>query len=292
MAGEEMHPAPRRRFEGKVVLVVGAGRPVDGWSNGAAAAAAYAAEGALVACLDHEATAADRIAELIEEAGGRALPLVASATDMGQMEAAVTRTLGLAGRIDVLHNNVGATVMGGPVEIGEPEFLRAVELNLGSVWRSCKLVIPHMVARGGGAIVNISSLAAIRWTGYEYFAYSAAKAAVNQATVAVALQYARQGIRANCILPGAIDTPLIYREIAGSYGSVEEMRAARGAMVPCGFTGKPEDVAAAALFLASDEARFITGVCLPVDGGQSASATGAAPQQRPAAPPVAAAVAS
>jgi NAD(P)-dependent dehydrogenase (short-subunit alcohol dehydrogenase family) len=126
-----------------------------------------------------------------------------------------------------------------------------------------------MLRQGGGAIVNISSLAAIRWTGYPYFAYYATKAAVNQATVALAMQYARQGIRANCIMPGLIDTPLIYRQISGQYASVEEMIAARNAAVPVGRMGTAWDVANAAVFLASDEAQFITGVCLPVDGGQS-----------------------
>jgi NAD(P)-dependent dehydrogenase (short-subunit alcohol dehydrogenase family) len=131
------------------------------------------------------------------------------------------------------------------------------------------VVIPHMLQQGGGAIVNISSLAAIRWTGYPYFAYYAAKAAVNQATVALAMQYARRGIRANCIMPGLIDTPLIHKQISGQYTSVEEMIAARNAAVPVGKMGTAWDIANAAVFLASDEAQFITGVCLPVDGGQS-----------------------
>lgn len=153
--------------------------------------------------------------------------------------------------------------------MSEADFLKAVQMNLGSVYRTCKAVLPHMIHAGCGAIVNISSLAAIRWTGYPYFAYSASKAAVNQATVSIALEYARHGIRANCIMPGAIDTPLIYKQIASHYASVEDMRRDRARMVPLGVMGRPEDIADAALFLASDQARFITGVCLPVDGGQS-----------------------
>lgn len=124
---------------------------------------------------------------------------------------------------------------------------------------------------GRGAIVNISSLAALRWTGYPYFAYYAAKAAVNQATVALALQYASRGIRANAVVPGAIDTPLIYKQIAGQYRSIEELRATRAKAVPMGRMGTAWDVANAALFLASSDAGFINGVCLPVDGGQSCS---------------------
>ena len=135
------------------------------------------------------------------------------------------------------------------------------------------MVLPPMLQQGSGAIVNVSSLAAIRWTGYPYFAYYAAKAAVNQATVALAIQYARRGIRANCIMPGLIDTPLIYKQISSEYGSVEAMVTARNAAVPLGRMGTAWDIAHAAVFLASEEAQFITGVCLPVDGGQSCSVT-------------------
>ena len=128
-----------------------------------------------------------------------------------------------------------------------------------------------MLERKSGVIINISSLAAIRHTGYPYFAYYATKAAVNQATVALAMEHARDGIRANCIMPGAINTPLIYKQIVGQYASVDEMVAARNAMVPLGTMGDAWDIANASLFLASDQAKFITGVCLPVDGGQSCS---------------------
>jgi len=159
--------------------------------------------------------------------------------------------------------------MGGPVELDERPYQLSMELNLGSVFRTVKAVMPHMLARRSGVVINISSLASLRWTGYPYFAYSASKAAVNQATVAIAMQYARQGIRANCVVPGAIDTPLIYQQIASQYASVEEMIEARKRMVPLGRMGDPWDVANAAVFLASDQAKFITGVCLPVDGGQS-----------------------
>ena len=159
--------------------------------------------------------------------------------------------------------------MGGPVDLDEQQFAASLNLNIGSVYRSAKAVLPHMLRQGKGAMVNISSLAAIRYTGYPYFAYYATKAAVNQATVAIAMQYARNGIRANCIMPGLIDTPLIYNQISGQYSSVEEMIAARNAAVPVGRMGTAWDIANAAVFLASDEAQFITGVCLPVDGGQS-----------------------
>ncbi len=159
--------------------------------------------------------------------------------------------------------------MGGPIELTEEQFQSSIDLNLGSVFRTAKTVIPHILKSGSGSIVNISSLAALRYTGYPYFAYYAAKAGVNHATIALAMEYARRGIRANCVAPGAIDTPLVYRQIADQYTSVDEMLDERRRKVPLGVLGDAWDVARASLFLASDDARFITGVCLPVDGGQN-----------------------
>jgi NAD(P)-dependent dehydrogenase (short-subunit alcohol dehydrogenase family) len=257
------------RLKGKSAIVFGAGSSGPGWGNGKAAAVAYAREGAQVACIDLARVAAEETAAIIAGEGGTAIPVAADVADLTSIEAAVAETIAAFGRIDILHNNVGVTHMGGPLELSEEQFAAALDLNIGPVYRSAKAVVPHMLRQGGGAIVNISSLAAIRWTGYPYFAYYAAKAAVNQATVALAMQYARSGIRANCIMPGLIDTPLIYRQISGQYASPEEMVAARNAAVPMGRMGTAWDVAHAAVFLASDEARFITGVCLPVDGGQS-----------------------
>lgn len=257
------------RLQGKSAIVFGAGSSGPGWGNGKAAAVAFAREGARVACVDLVAEAAEETAAIIREEGFEAIAIAADVTDLASIEAAATKTAEAFGGIGILHNNVGVTHMGGPVELDEKKFQAALDLNIGPVYRTAKAVLPHMLKAGGGAVVNISSLAAIRYVGYPYFAYYATKAAVNQATVALAMQYARQGIRANCIMPGLIDTPLIYKQISGQYGSVDEMVAARNAMVPLGKMGTAWDVAAAAVFLASDDARFITGVCLPVDGGQS-----------------------
>lgn len=254
---------------GKTALVVGAGLAGEGWSNGKAAAVAYARAGAKVICVDIDLAAAEATTAVICDEGGTALAVQADATHMDSVKGAVERALKQYQQIDILHNNVGVTHMGGPDELDEEKFQLAMDLNLGAVYRTVRAVLPHMRARRTGVIINISSLASLRWTGYPYFAYAASKAAVNQATVAIAMQYAREGIRANCVVPGAIDTPLIYRQIASQYASVEEMVAARNRMVPIGRMGDPWDVANAAVFLASDQAKFITGVCLPVDGGQS-----------------------
>jgi NAD(P)-dependent dehydrogenase (short-subunit alcohol dehydrogenase family) len=258
-----------KRLQDKVALVFGAGSSGPGWSNGKAAAVAYAREGARVVAVDRVEEAARATAERIHADHHQALAVQADVTDMASVALAVEQAMQAFGRIDILHNNVGTTVMGGPVELDEETWNRSVDINVGSVYRTSKAVLPHMIEQGCGVIINISSLAAIRWTGYPYFAYYAAKAAVNQATVALAMQYARHGIRANAILPGAIDTPLIYREIASQYGSIEEMKTARDRAVPLGKMGSAWDIANAAVFLASDEASFITGVCIPVDGGQS-----------------------
>ena len=259
------------RLQDKVALVFGAGSSGPGWGNGKAAAVAYARQGARVVCLDLDEAAAQETAAIIESEGQRALALRADVTSAASVDEVVRKTVEAFGRIDILHNNVGMTLMGGPTDIDEAAWQRSLDINVGSVYRTARAVLPHMLARKSGVIINISSLAAIRWGGYPYFAYYAAKAAVNQATVALAMQYARQGIRANAILPGAIDTPLIYREISGQYKSVEEMREARNRAVPTGRMGTAWDIANAAVFLASDEASFINGVCLPVDGGQSCS---------------------
>lgn len=260
-----------KRLDGKVVMVFGAGSSGPGWGNGKAAAVAFAREGARVVAIDLDADAVAQTVGAIESEGYQALAATADVTDSASVVAAVDKTMTAHGRIDVLHNNVGVTTMGGPPDLDEAAWQRSLDINVGSVYRTTRAIIPHMIEQGSGVIINISSLASIRWSGYPYFAYYASKAAVNQATVAIALQYARNGIRANAILPGAIDTPLIYKQISSQYKSVEEMREARNRAIPTGKMGTAWDIAYAAVFLASDEASFITGVCLPVDGGQSCS---------------------
>lgn len=251
---------------GRVALVFGAGSSGPGWGNGKATAVTFARAGATVIAIDIQAGAAEETRALIAAEGGRAEARVCDVTVSGQVQALVDDVAARHGRIDVLHNNVGITVMGGVLEESEESFKRVLDINLTSAFLTCKHVLPHMLARGKGAIVNVSSLASIRYS-YPYVSYQASKAGLNQLTQAVALQYAKQGIRANAILPGMIDTPLIYRQIAGQYDSAEAMRAARDAKTPMGRQGTAWDIANAALFLASDAADYITGVCLPVDGG-------------------------
>jgi NAD(P)-dependent dehydrogenase (short-subunit alcohol dehydrogenase family) len=261
-----------RRFDGRVAVVFGAGSVGPGWGNGKAAAVQYARDGATVAAIDIAIDAANETVGIIRGEGGTAEGWACDVTKRDQIVSVVTDVLARFGRIDVLHNNVGLPAMGTTETLSEDAWDHAMDVNLKSVFLTCQAVLPIMVAQGKGAIVNISSLAAIRYTGYPYPAYYASKAAVNHLTASIALEYARKGIRANVIMPGMMDTPHIQAMIAGQYASPEEMMAKRNAMCPTGRMGTGWDIARAAAFLASDEAEYITGQCLAVDGGFSVRA--------------------
>ncbi len=175
------------------------------------------------------------------------------------------------GRIDVLVNNVGGSAPGGPVEMSEEVLDAQIDHNLKSVFLLCKHVLPVMERQGGGAIVNLASTSGIRWTGSAQVAYAASKAAVIQLSRVVAVQYAARGIRVNTVVPGQMHTPMVEARLAGQRagGDVQAILAQRVARIPMGFAGDGRDTAAAVLFLASSEARFITGTEIVVDGGMS-----------------------
>ena len=257
----------RLRLQDKVALVFGAGCVGHGWGNGKATAVAYAQEGAFVIAVDRNPDAAEQTRAIIAALGGQCVAFAADVIRSEDVARVVAETMAAQGRIDVLHNNVGTTIMGGPVELTEEQWDTVLDVNLRGAFLTCKHVLPVMVRQGKGAIINISSVAAIRYTGYPYAAYYAAKAGVNQFTVGLALQYARQGIRANAIMPGLMNTPLIHQQISGQYTDAAAMVKARDEACPMGRMGTAWDIASAAVFLASDEAQYITGVCLPVDGG-------------------------
>jgi len=257
------------RLKDKVALVFGAGSSGPGWGNGKAAAALFAQEGARVVAVDLHPEAAEETRAAIRERGFDCDTFAADVTKSSEIKAAVDFTMKLHGRIDILHNNVGVTRMGDPVELSEEDWKSALDLNLTSVFLTCKHVLPVMLAQQAGSIINISSLASIQINRLPYFSYYSSKAGLNHFTRALAVNYAPYGIRANALLPGVMDTPLIYKQISGEYASVEDMIKARNAASPMGKMGDAWDVAYAALFLASDEAKYITGVCIPVDGGKS-----------------------
>lgn len=258
------------RLDGRVALVFGAGSSGPALSNGQAAALAYARAGAQVAAIDVSPTAAQDTATEIGKEDGTAIALTADVTDEESVAAAVAAATEALGVPAVLHNNVGVTVVGGVENLSRQDWDRGLALNATGAFLTCKHTLPAMLAAGRGAIVNVSSLAAIRHTGYDYPAYMAGKAAVDQLTVSIALTYASRGIRANAILPGLIDTPLVGAQL--HVEDMEQARAARDAASPTGRMGSPWDVAHAAVFLASDAAAYVNGVCLPVDGGLSARA--------------------
>ena len=261
------------RLKDKVAIVVGAGQsPGEGMGNGRATALTFAREGAKVVCVDHNLASAQETVDLIARNQGTAVAFKADVTKEAQIKALVADTHGRWGRIDVLHNNVGVSLSGGDAElldITEEAFDRCVAINLKSCILAAKHTIPIMRAQKSGVIINISSMAVI--TTYPYVAYKATKAAMVSFTEQLAYQNAQYGIRANVILPGLMNTPMAVDTRAREFKKTRaEVEAERDSKVPLRQKmGTGWDVANAALFLASDEANFITGVTLPVDGGAS-----------------------
>jgi NAD(P)-dependent dehydrogenase (short-subunit alcohol dehydrogenase family) len=259
------------RLHDKVAVIVGAGQtPGATMGNGRATALRFAEEGARVVLVDRRRESADGTRALVAERGGEAFVVEADVRDEAQCEALVQAAMQQYGRIDILHNNVGiGRGDAGPTQITEDAFDQIHAANLKSVIFTCKHALPVMRAQRCGAIINISSIAAVCSVGI--IAYKTSKAAVNAFTQSLALGNAQYGIRANAIMPGLMNTPMAIEGYVAAGRDREELIARRNAQVPLGQQmGTAWDVANAALFLASDEARFITGVCLAVDGGQSA----------------------
>lgn len=260
------------RLKDKVAIVVGAGQtPGDTIGNGRATAILFAREGARVVLVDHNYESSVETQALIEEEGGTCFPFKADITRREDCENFVRAAVDAYGKIDVLHNNVG--IGGGDDEIlslTEEGWDRIMTVNLKGMFLSCKSVLPSMREQRSGSIINISSIAAICST--NIVAYKTSKAGVNALTHQIALENAKYNIRANAIMPGLMNTPMAIEGISKARGvPKEELIRQRDARVPLGGKmGTAWDVAYAALFLASDEAKFITGVVLPVDGGQSA----------------------
>ncbi len=257
------------RLDDRVIIVTGAGASGAGIGNGKACAIHYAREGARVIAVDIDENAVAETAKIITEEGNSILTVLCDVTDSNSVSAMVEACLEAYGRIDVLHNNVGILDLDGPVLLPEATWDKVMATNVKSMFLTCKHVLPVMEKQGKGAIVNISSVAAIRYWGTSAIAYNTSKAAILQFTRTVALEYAAKGIRANAMLFGVIDTPLINASLEGinDPAEVERIRQERHAMVPIGRMGDPFEVAKAAAFLASDDASYITGTELIVDGG-------------------------
>jgi NAD(P)-dependent dehydrogenase (short-subunit alcohol dehydrogenase family) len=256
-------PSPtvfHQRLSGKVAIVTGAGSLGQGFGTGKAIACLFAAEGASVCLVDQQSERAGETLALITEAGGRAFVSAGDITDGAVCARIVDETVERYGGLDILVNNVGISGAPGRLEdVDEASWDRVIDVNLKSAFLMSRSAAPRIVARGGGAIVNVSSVAGIRSHGSA--AYGASKAGMVAFTRELAVMYGRDLVRANAIAPGHIFTPMVKSMLN------DELRERRRKIAPLPLEGDAWDIAAAALFLASDESRFITGTCLPVDGG-------------------------
>ena len=259
------------RLKDKVAIVVGAGSTLgDTMGNGRAAAILFAREGASVALVDYREDSAEETKQMIDEEGGESFVIQADVTRAEDCKRMADACAEKYGRIDILHNNVGTGAGGGPVELSEENWDKVVNTNLKSMFLTCKYALPYMEKQGSGAIVNVSSMAAIRFAPYPMLAYSSSKAGLNAFTRSVAMQYAPKGIRSNCIMPGLINTPMAIEGLSKRLGiEKENLIRMRDDAVPMKHMGEAWDIAYTALFLASDEAKYITGVVIAVDGGLS-----------------------
>ena len=260
------------RLDGKVALVTGCGSAGPGWGNGKAIAALFAREGASVMGCDIRLEAAEETREIIRGEGGTCEVMATDVSKSDEVAALVEATVTKFGGVDILVNNVGIVEVGGPVEYPEEKWRRALDINITSMFLAAKYALPHMEKAGGGSIVNIGSIAGIRYTGVPYISYYTTKAAVLGFSRGLALEYAGRNIRSNTIMPGLMNTPMIVEPLKGVYGagSVEKMIETRDAQCPMGHMGDAWDVAEAALYLASDAAKYVTAAELVVDGGITA----------------------
>ncbi|MEM1307391.1 MAG: SDR family oxidoreductase [Pseudomonadota bacterium] len=266
------------RLKGKIALVFGVGSVGPGWGNGRASAVLFAREGANVFGTDIDLGAAEETQRLAADAPGEIVVQAVDITDADAIADAVTATHDQFGRIDILLNNVGGSMPGGPVEMDAATWQRQFDTNIHYVFHACKHVIPIMQRQfdedgRGGSIINLASIAALRHFGPNVAAYAASKAGLIKFGQVTGVQYARQHIRVNTIVPGLMNTPLVETRLAGqrSGGNADALKASRDAQVPMGHMGDGWDVAHAALFLASDESKYITATEIVVDGGLSAA---------------------
>lgn len=256
------------RLDEKVALVTGCGSIYPGWGNGKAIAVVLARQGASVFGIDRNAESAAETESVIREEGGTMQVHSADVTAADEVQAAVEACMSHFGRIDILVNNVGQSEPGGPEELDEDTWDAQFDINMKSTYLMCKHVLPVMVRQGGGSIVNVSSVAGLRYVGKPQVAYASAKAALMQFTRTTAVMYASKGIRLNCVVPGLVHTPLVKR-LADKYaaGDQEGFIQHRHNQVPMQRMGDAWDIANATLFLASTESKYITAQELVVDGG-------------------------
>jgi len=262
------------RLDGKVAIVTGAGSAGPGWGNGKATAVLMARQGASVFAIDNRDEAVQETLGVIRDEGGRAVAHVADVTSSAEVSGAINACVEVFGSLDILVNNVGGSFPGGGESMAEEDWERQTDFNLRSAFLCCKYALPHLKRRERSAIVNLSSIAALRMSADRpHVAYSASKYGIVALTKSVAMEHAKAGVRRNTVVPGLMHTPLVENRLVRQHGAndAEQLIAKRNAQVPMGKMGDAWDIAHAVLFLASDEARHITGTELVVDGGISAA---------------------
>ncbi len=260
------------RLEGKIAIVTGAGCVGPGWGNGRATCVRFAEEGAKIFAVDLRADTMEETLERVRAAGGEIEPYLCDVTDGAAVEAMVAACIERFGTVDILVNNVGGSAKGGATDLDEAGWDRQMNFNLKSVYLTCRAVLPHMAKKGAGAIVNTSSTSGTRFTGSPQIAYASAKAAIIHFSKVTAVEFAPKGVRVNTVVPGQLHTPMVETRLAGQRtgGDVDALLQSRVRRIPLGWMGNGRDTANAALFLCSDEARFVTGTEIVVDGGMSA----------------------
>jgi NAD(P)-dependent dehydrogenase (short-subunit alcohol dehydrogenase family) len=257
----------------RVAIVIGAGSSGPGWGNGKACAVSFARAGAKVFAVDANLAAASETAAYIHAENGHAEAVKADVTRAADLKKVVEQALDGHGRIDILHYNVGIITLGGCVDLSEENWNNVFHVNVTGCFLACKHVLPVMEKQRRGVILTTGSICGLRWSGVDYISYYTTKAALIHFTRAVAMQYASKGLRAASIIPGLMNTPMIYGaklETAYAEGDVQKMVAVRDAQCPTGRMGDAWDVANAAVFLASDAAKYMTATELIVDGGITA----------------------
>ena len=259
------------RLKDRVAIVTGAGSIGPGWGNGKATAVTFAREGAKIFAVDINIDAAKETTEIIRKEGGTCVPFRADVSKSTDVKALTDACVKEFGQVDILHNNVGINRKGGAAQLTESDWDLVLDTNLKGMFLTCRAVLPVMERQGKGAIVNVSSITAIRYARRPYIAYATSKGGILAFTKTLAVEYAAKGIRANSILPGHINTPMVHVDNPGHPGGVDGFIKERDKWVPMRRMGEAWDVANAALFLASDEASYITGAELIVDGGLTAA---------------------
>ncbi|AEQ52376.1 SDR family NAD(P)-dependent oxidoreductase [Pelagibacterium halotolerans] len=260
------------RLEGRIAIVTGAGCVGTGWGNGRAVAVQLAREGARVLATDIDTGSLEETVAMAGAAGGNIEAFFCDVTDEASIRTALSHCETVLGAPDILVNNVGGSAPGGAAELSREAWDRQILFNLTSVFLTCKAVLPGMQARQRGAIVNLASTSGLRYTGAAQAGYAAAKAAVIQFSKVTAVQYAPYGIRVNTVVPGQLHTPMVENRLAGQRagGNVEALLESRVKRIPLGFMGDGRDTAQAVAYLASDDARFVTGTEIVLDGGMTA----------------------